>query len=51
MDILDCIGSHLDTMCLGNAESIRLLPMPLSLRYYRLDDKYWDNSICNRVSI
>lgn len=22
---------RLDTMCLGNAESIRLLPMPLSL--------------------
>lgn len=51
MYIFDCIGSRLDIMCLGNAESIRLLPMPLSLRYYRLDDKYWDNKICNWLSI
>lgn len=31
MDIADCAGGHFDTMCLGNAESIRLLPNSLSL--------------------
>lgn len=31
VDIANCDSGSLDTMCLGNAESIRLLPNSLSL--------------------
>lgn len=31
VDITNCDSGSLDTMCLGNAESIRILPNSLSL--------------------
>ena len=51
MDISDCIGGRPDTMCLGNAEGIRLSPMPLSLRCHCAGDKYWSGGFCNLVAI
>lgn len=51
MDIADCDSGSLDTMCLGNAEGIRLSPMPLSLRCHCVGDKYRSGVFCNLVAI
>ena len=51
MDIANCDSGSLDTMCLGNAEGIRLSPMPLSLRCHCVGDKYRSGVFCNLVAI